>query len=409
MRTLSAALVASVAVTALLPAAACEASSGPGSDRSAATHDRTGETASAGARPGGDRPGGDRRVPQLHVSRMITGLDHPWDVQPIGQGRLLYTQRDRATLSVWQHGSSHQVRFPSSKVWVSGETGLMSLAIDPSFASSGRFYTCQGGTTKHGHEVHVLAWHLNDAATRATRLGEVIGGFPTSSGRHGGCRLLIARDGSMLVGTGDAAIGTNPEDLHSLGGKTLRLDPRTGKPWPTNPFVHAKNRHQRFIQTYGHRNVQGLAQRRDGSLWSVEQGTYRDDEVNKLRNGGDYGYNPVPGYNEDVPMTDQSLPGKQVRARWRSGNPTLATSGGTFVRGKKWGALNGALAVGVLKDERLLFLSFDRTGHLQRARAPRPLGQFGRLRSVTVAPDHDLLVTTDNGNGNDAILRVSPR
>ena len=78
--------------------------------------------------------------------------------------------------------------------------------------------------------------------------------------------------------------------------------------------------------TYGHRNVQGLAQRRDGTLWSVEHGSYRDDEVNLLRPGGDYGWNPVPGYNESVPMTDQSLPGRQVGARWRSGDPTLATS-----------------------------------------------------------------------------------
>jgi glucose/arabinose dehydrogenase len=213
----------------------------------------------------------------------------------------------------------------------------------------------------------------------------------------------------MLVGTGDAATGTNPEDLHSLGGKTLRLDRRTGKPWPTNPFVHAANRNKRYLHTYGHRNVQGLAQRRDGSLWSVEQGTDRDDEVNKLVNGGDYGYNPVPGYNESVPMTDQSLPGHQVEARWSSGNPTLATSGGTFVQGRKWGALNGALAVAALKASRIVFLTFDKAGHLTRTRAPQALQQYGRLRSVTVAPNHDLLITTDNGSGNDVILRVSPR
>ena len=349
-----------------------------------------------------------RGVPTLHVHRQVTGLDHPWDVQPIGHHRLLVTQRDRATLSVWKNGHTRRVRFPSSQVWVSGETGLMSLEVDPEFASNGRFYTCQGGTTATGHEVHVLAWRLDDRATRVRRIKELVGGFPTSSGRHGGCRLLIARDGSLLVGTGDAAEGTNPEDLTSLGGKTLRLNRRTGAPWPTNPFIDAENRKKRYVHTYGHRNVQGLAQRRDGTLWSIEQGTYRDDEVNRLVNGGDYGYDPVPDYNEDVPMTDQELPGTQVEARWSSGNPTLATSGGTFVRGKAWGALNGALAVAALKAGRIVFLTFDAAGHLQRARAPKALQRFGRLRSVTVAPNHDLLVTTDNGNGSDAILRVSP-
>ena len=388
MRSLSAALTASLVLAALGPATA-EAALPAGAHSQQATA---------------------RAVPTLHVRRQVTGLDHPWDVQPIGHGRLLFTQRDRATLSVWQDGHTRTVDFPSKQVWVSGETGLMSLAIDPRFARNGRIYTCQGGNTRGGgHEVHVVAWRLNDAATKVRRIKELVGGFPTSSGRHGGCRLLITRDGSMLVGTGDAAVGTNPENLESLGGKTLRLNRTTGSPWPTNPFIDARNRKKRYIQTYGHRNVQGLAQRADGSLWSIEQGTYRDDEVNRLVDGGDYGYNPVPGYNEDVPMTDQSLPGDQVEARWSSGDPTLATSGGTFVRGAQWGSLRGALAVAALKASRIVFLSFDSAGHLTKSRAPKALQRYGRLRSVTVAPDDDLLVTTDNGNGGDSILRVSPR
>jgi len=116
----------------------------------------------------------------------------------------------------------------------------------------------------------------------------------------------------------------------------------------------------------------------------------------------------VPGYNEDVPMTDQSLPGDQVEARWSSGDPTLATSGGTFVRGARWGSLRGALAVAALKASRIVFLSFDSAGHLTKSRAPKALQRYGRLRSVTVAPNDDLLVTTDNGSGADSILRISP-
>jgi glucose/arabinose dehydrogenase len=163
------------------------------------------------------------------------------------------------------------------------------------------------------------------------------------------------------------------------------------------------------VHTYGHRNVQGLAQRRDGTLWSIEQGTYRDDEVNRLVSGGDYGYNPVPGYNESVPMTDPSLPGRQVAARWSSGDPTRATSGGTWVYGKEWGALNGTFAVAALKAQRVLFLTFDDRGRLQRVRTPDALQHSGRLRSITQVPGGDLMVTTDNGNGNDVVLRVHPQ
>ena len=77
--------------------------------------------------------------------------------------------------------------------------------------------------------------------------------------------------------------------------------------------------------------------------------------------------------------------------------------------GTRWGALNGTLAVAALKASRVVFLRFDRSGHLVSARAPMALRQFGRLRSVTPAPNGDLLITTDNGGGSDSILRVTPR
>ena len=166
---------------------------------------------------------------------------------------------------------------------------------------------------------------------------------------------------------------------------------------------------RRFVWTYGHRNVQGLAQRPDGSLWSVEQGSYRDDEVNLLVPGGDYGWNPVPGYDESVPMTDQSLPGDQQDARWSSGDPTLATSGGAWVSGKQWGSLDGTLAVGGAQGIGAARSSASTpTAAGLGDRSPARLPRFGRLRSVTSARNGDLLLTTDNGDG-DRVLRVSPR
>lgn len=350
----------------------------------------------------------ERAAVGFRVTRLAQGLDHPWDVQPIGGGRVLISERDTARLWVASAQGKYRVQFPSNKVWVSGETGLMSLAIDPGFADNHRFYTCQGGfRIGGGNDVRVVTWRMTRHDTRARMVANLLTGLPTSSGRHGGCRLLITRNGSLLVGTGDAAVGTNPESLGSLGGKTLRLNRVTGKPWPSNPFYDARGK-RRFIHSYGHRNVQGLAQRADGSLWSVEHGTYRDDEVNRLVNGGDYGYNPVPGYNESVPMTDFSLPGKQQAARWSSGEPTLATSGAAFIRGKAWGGLNGTLAVAALKAGRVLFMRFDDKGRLQSVRVPQALRQYGRLRSITNGPGGSLLITTDNGGGADVVLQVRP-
>lgn len=371
----------------------------------------TNDPASARATAGDSSQTAPKR-PSLRITELASGLALPWDVKRIAPHQFLFTERDSATLNLIDHGQVSQVDFPSSSVWVSGETGLMGLEVDPDFATNRRFYTCQGGTTPTGHDVRVMAWTLSDDMTRATEVQELLGGLPASSGRHGGCRLLIAKDGSLYVGTGDAAIGPNPQDLHGLGGKTLRLDRMTGEPWPTNPWIKSANHNRRYLQTYGHRNVQGLAQRADGTIWSVEHGPDKNDEINLLVDRGNYGWNPVDpsdpatGYNEAVPMTDYSLPGRQIGAKWSSGSRTWATSGASWTKGAKWGSLRGQLAVASLKDSKLTFFRFDSTGRYVSRWTPTALTRYGRLRSVTALPN-GLLVTSSNGAG-DVILRVEP-
>ncbi len=344
-------------------------------------------------------------APALKVRTVARGLEHPWDVQQGSGGRLVISERDRARLSVVRNGKRRTLADLSRLVWVSGETGLLSLAVLP---RRRLLWTCHGATTSSGHEVRVTWWKVSRSWRTVSLRRTLVGGFPASSGRHGGCRLLLDRESpALLIGTGDAAVGTNPRDLDSLGGKVLRVHRFTGAPMPDNPFAGTTG-DRRLVWTYGHRNLQGLAQRADGSLWSVEHGSFRDDEVNRLVPGGDYGWNPVPGYNEAVPMTDQSLPGVQQEAAWSSGDPTVATSGAAWVSGSQWGSLAGTLAVAALKDSEVLFLRFDDAGALLSVTRPRALTRFGRLRSITFARNDDLLVTTDNGSG-DRVLRVSPR
>jgi glucose/arabinose dehydrogenase len=405
MQSLVAATLLALTATILSPAASPEAAPGPSATGPATT------VAPSGTAP---RPRA-LAVPRLRVTRDARGLAQPWDAQPIGDGAWLVTVRDRKRLLRVKDGRVRRIGFPSGSVWARGETGLMGLEVDPTFGRTGRFYACHGGRTAGGgHDVRVVAYRLNDAQTRARRIRVLLKGIRATSGRHGGCRLLITPNGSMLVGTGDAAIGTNPRNLRSLNGKVLRLNPLTGKPWPRNPYPRAANRNQRYVLNYGHRNIQGLARRKDGTLWSIEHGSYRDDEVNIVKRNGDYGWHPVPNgpgdpsYNEEVPMTDKSLPGPQIAARWRSGNPTIATSGGAFVYGRRWGALDGTLAVAALKGSRVVFMKLDARGRLVRTFTPAALRRFGRLRSVTRAPNGDLVVTTANGS-NDSVLRVRPR
>jgi len=362
---------------------------------------------SSDAEPAGGQAGpasSERQAPKLRVRTVARGLQHPWDVQQAPGGRLIVSERDRARLSVVRNGKRRTLADLSKQVWVSGETGLMSLAVD---ARSRTLWACHGSSVG-GNHVQVTRWRVDAKWRTLSNRKTVISGLPSTSGRHGGCRLLLDRDSdALLIGTGDAAVGTNPRDLDSLGGKVLRVHRRTGEPMADNPWADATTA-RRFVWTYGHRNVQGLAQRANGTLWSVEHGSYRDDEVNLLVKGGDYGWNPVPGYNEEVPMTDQSLPGTQQDAAWSSGTPTIATSGASWVRGSQWGSLEGTLAVAVLKDAEMTFLRFDDAGALVSETRPAALARFGRLRSVTSARNGDLLVTTDNGEG-DRVLRISPR
>ena len=397
------ALVTTALLALLVPAL-------PGATGSSGAVDAAGDATG----PGRDAPTSRSAaaVPALSVSTRIAGLNHPWDVKQLPSGSLLVTERDPARLTLSTPGGDERdIAFPSNRIWTSGETGLMGLAVDPDFAANRRFYTCSGWEKEGpGHDIRVNAWTLDRSERRATLKRALLTGLPTTSGRHGGCRLLMAQDGSLVVGTGDAAVGRNPRNLRSLGGKTLRLNRFSGKPWPSNPFVQSKIRSKRYLLTYGHRNVQGLAQRADGTLWSVEHGSFRDDEVNRLVRGGDYGWNPVPGYNERVPMTDQGLPGRQIGARWRSGTPTVATSGATFVYGSQWGDLDGALFVATLAGERMLAMTFGPRGRLERVSTPAALARdYGRLRTVTQLRNGDLLVCTDADGGQGRVLLVSPR
>jgi glucose/arabinose dehydrogenase len=144
-------------------------------------------------------------------------------------------------------------------------------------------------------------------------------------------------------------------------------------------------------------------------MWSAEHGPDRDDEVNRLKAGGNYGWNPGPGYDEDVPMTDHSLPGRQIDARWSSGFPTIAPSGMAFLRGNKWESWEGRVVLGCLVGQELRLIQFNASGHLvSQMTVPQFDRDFGRLRAVTIGPLHNLYITTSNGGGTDRVLQVIP-
>ena len=341
-------------------------------------------------------------VPDLSVDEFVSGLSIPWGIAFTPDGTMLFTEKSGVLRARLADGTIQPVTADLDDLFASGETGLMAIVVDPDFATNRRFYTCQGHT---GPEVQVIAWTVDAAYAAASRADDPLVGALPSYGRHGGCRLRFGPDGHLWIATGDAAIGTNPQELSSLGGKVLRVDATTGTGAPGNPFPSSP-----LIYSYGHRNLQGLALRPGtDQMWSVEHGPTRDDEINFLVSGGNYGWDPVPGYDESVPMTDRVKFPEAVEAKWSSGDQTLATSGGIFLEGDQWGRWEGRLAVASLKDRTLRVFEFAADGTLLSEVIVDSLnGTYGRLRTPMLGPDGALYVSTSNGGGRDKILRVAP-
>jgi glucose/arabinose dehydrogenase len=341
--------------------------------------------------------------PAYTVEPVVTGLTIPWDITFIGD-LMLFDERPGRVWTKHPGQPAQQVSLPLPPLFVNSEGGLLGLVADPGAVTNGYFYTCMSVAKASGaaSDVQVWKWQLT-SDTMAVKVKTLVKGLPIGQGRHNGCRLRFRSAGMLYIGTGDAAKGTNPQNLKSLGGKVLRVRSDGSIP-KSNPF-YKKGGNARYVWTYGHRNVQGLA-RRPGSaeMWTAEHGPSRNDEINQIFRGSNYGWSPTPGYNESRSMTDKKRFPKARSAKWSSGFPTVATSGATFLSGSQWGSWDGVLAVAMLKGEGVLLFRIGAKNKLTRFAEIVP--DYGRIRTVEQGPDGALYFTTSNGSG-DGVYRLS--
>lgn len=341
------------------------------------------------------------RVACPESSEWLGGLSHPWDLAFLPDGSALLTERAGRVSHIVDRDRRDVTGLDD--VLAAGEGGLLGMTIDPEFAQNRLVYLCFSHRAEPPDN-RVVRFRLSDAATALEERKDLVVGMPYSTGRHSGCRVRFF-DGLLYVGTGDAARYRNPQDLASLGGKTLRLT-RDGEPAPGNPVRDGKDPR---IFTFGHRNVQGLA-RRPGTdrIYTAEHGPSEDDEVNLLVAGTNYGWSPgsAGGYDEDVPMTDREAFPEAATAVWSSGAETTALSGIDFLP-SGWGAWSGALVGAELKNARLRVLELDEAGTTVTAEHELCAERDVRLRTPVVGPDGALYVLTD-GATPDAIWRLPP-
>jgi glucose/arabinose dehydrogenase len=336
------------------------------------------------------------------VATVATGLENPWDLAFTPDGTALVTERS-GDVNVLVGGVGQRIGRPGDVV-AQGEGGMMGLAVDPGFGTANHYiYTCYLTSA----DVRVVRFTVGAGYSSLSEPLPLVVGMPrSSSGRHSGCRVRIAPDTGLLwITTGDAAVGTNPQNLASLGGKVLRIGRDGSIPAGnmTGPGVRGE------IYAYGFRNPQGITFRAGDNIpFLIEHGSDRDDEVTQLVAGGNGGWHPIPGYNEQVPMTDLARFPDALRPAWTSGNPTIAPSGGTFVTSAQWGGLaNGAhIVLAVLKGQELRLIATN-------GNQSTILTGQGRMRVAVEAPDGNLWVLTDatptgSNPGGGRVLAVTP-
>ncbi|WP_074852228.1 PQQ-dependent sugar dehydrogenase [Gordonia westfalica] len=360
--------------------------------------------------------------PSLQVTPLADGLTIPWGVVVAPDGTVLTGERAGRFVAVRPGGQRVNVQADLSKIFAVNEAGLMGLAIDPRFSDTRRVYSCQAEYTvpgaftlpgsvaevplpapQTGQTVKVVSWRVSADWTQMVRERTLLGGIPvTSAGRHAGCGLAATAD-SVWVGTGDSATPSVPQDRKSLGGKVLRIG-LDGAPAPGNPVPGS------VVYSTGHRNIQGIAVAPgSGRVYVAEQGTSRDDELNLIVAGGNYGYKPDRApliYDESVPMTDAARVPGAIGPVWSSGATTIATPGIAFLPATGWGPYSGGLVLTALKGQRLVFLKLSDDGRRVVSKTEALEQKHGRLRSAAVAPDGSLVLTTSDGDGADRILRV---
>ncbi|WP_030199010.1 PQQ-dependent sugar dehydrogenase [Terrabacter tumescens] len=352
----------------------------------ASTTTRTATPSSPAPTSVAGRPTGNATV----VRTLATGIDVPWGLARLPDGRVLVSARDSYRIDRLDVAAGRLTRVGTvpgvvSNVSQQGEAGLLGIAVSPTFTRDRLVYAYF--STASDNRIAAIPWDPSAPAGRQLGTPRVlVRGIPHNV-HHNGGRLAFGPDGYLYATTGEAQRPALAQDKGSLGGKILRMT-TSGRPAPGSPFGT-------LVWSYGHRNVQGIAWDAAGRLWASEFGDHSADELNLIRPGRNYGWPQTEGRTSRAGITGPVV-------QW--GPPQDSPSGIAIAGGSVWMA--------ALRGQRLWRIPLDGA---RTTAAPQDflVGRYGRLRSVLAVDDRTILVTTSNrdgrqapGAGDDRILLV---
>lgn len=335
------------------------------------------------------------------VEKLADGLNHPWGMAFLPDGRLLVSERAGPLRILKPDGTLSDPVAGVPKVQAQGQGGLQDVALDPNFASNNLVYLSYAEPRKGGAGTAVGRGKLEN--DRITGFEVIFRQEPAVEGdAHFGSRLVFAPDGKLFVTLGERFKFDPAQDLSGHLGKVVRINPDGSVP-EDNPFVKQKDARAE-IWSYGHRNIESAAiHPQTGELWIAEMGPMGGDELNRPEAGRNHGW-PLVSWGDHY--DGKKIPDPPTRPEladavhyWTSG---IAPSGMRFYTGDLFPAWKGSMLIGSLLTESVVRMRIDGQKATEEERIPLET----RIRDVEQAPDGSVYVLTDDDNGK--VLRIKP-
>ena len=342
----------------------------------------------------------------VKLTEVASGLQNPWSLAFLPDGRMLVTERPGRLRIVGRDGSVSAPIAGVPEVHARGQGGLLDVAVSPNFADDKLIVFSYAEPTAGGARTAVARARLDAEGLRLEDVRRIFAQNEDPSGNHHwGSRLVFARDGTLFITLGDRFHSRErAQALDSHLGKVVRIAIDGSVP-ADNPLAGRSDARPE-IWSWGHRNVQGAALHpQTGELWTHEHGPQGGDEINRTRAGLNYGW-PEVTYGREY-VTGRKIGAGEAREGVEPPvlqfTPSIAPSGMAFYTGDVFPQWKGNLFVGALKFQLVarVVLEGDRVVHEERLFTE--LGR--RIRDVRQGPDgHLRLVDETEGR----ILRLDP-